>query len=87
MERQPVVNAGYGTTGTTIVQSAALIGSAQAFSPAVIVKTWWTQISGPNQVTIANPNQLALRSLISIMELMFSNWLHWIVMRIYKRMK
>jgi hypothetical protein len=53
---QPVVNAGYGTTGTTIVQSASLIASAQAFSPALIVKTWWFQLSGPNEVIIANPN-------------------------------
>ncbi|HSY76123.1 MAG TPA: hypothetical protein VK890_04660, partial [Bacteroidia bacterium] len=56
---QPVVNAGYGVTGTTLVQSASLIGTAQAVSPSLIVKTLWTQISGPNQVTFFNPNQLS----------------------------
>jgi hypothetical protein len=56
---QPIVNAGYGQTGTTIVQTASLIGTAQAFSPALVSQTVWTQLSGPNQVTITNPNQLS----------------------------
>jgi RHS repeat-associated protein/uncharacterized repeat protein (TIGR01451 family) len=56
----PVVNAGTNQTITLPINSATLSGTATDDGlPNGTLTTTWTQISGPVQASIANPNQLA----------------------------
>jgi RHS repeat-associated protein/uncharacterized repeat protein (TIGR01451 family) len=56
----PVVNAGTNQTITLPTNSATLNGTATDDGlPSGTLTTTWTQISGPVQAAIANPNQLA----------------------------
>jgi RHS repeat-associated protein len=56
----PVVNAGTNQTITLPVNSATLNGTATDDGlPNGTLTTTWTQISGPAQAAIANPNQMA----------------------------
>jgi hypothetical protein len=56
----PVVNAGTNQTITLPTNSATLSGTATDDGlPNGTLTTTWTQISGPVQAAIANPNQLA----------------------------